>query len=107
MFRYKLIGIPDKLPLSVQSKTGETDTPEAKEAFLEKVHKCDISMVLYDSDDFVLRRVSVIFQRGMDDNAQLVDLISNSSEQMDQEEYRSFVGVPGKSGRYDLTWGSC
>jgi hypothetical protein len=107
MFRYRLAAIPETRSLNGQLLAGESDTPENTEKFLERVHACDFTMVLYDSDGFLLRRVPILFQRGVNDDAQLISLSWNSSEQMDQEEYVSLLGIEGKGGRWDVTWAGC
>ena len=107
MFRYKLTGLPERRSAADQLKANEVDTLESTEKFLDRVHTCDITLVLYDSDDFVLRRVSVILQRVVNDDAQVVNLLANSSVQMDQQEYVSLIGTSGKFGRFDINWGGC
>jgi len=62
---------------------------------------------LYDTDGFSLRRVYVLFQRVVDDQARVIGLSANSSEQMDADEYKKFVGTSVfVTGSWEMAW-SC
>jgi hypothetical protein len=107
MFRYRITGLAKERSAIAQSKANESDTPENTEKFLERVHGCGFIVVLYDGDGFILRRVPIVLQRAMNDDAQLISLNANWSDQMDREEYRSLLGTVEKPGRWDITWDGC
>jgi hypothetical protein len=92
MFRFKVRGIPAPSLLSEQAANPEKYTPEAIEKFVGRVHACDLSLELYDSDDFKLRSVPVM---GLD---------ANSSVQMDASEYRKLKGTGSVGGTWQMSW---
>ncbi len=93
MFRYK-VDIYPKTPTTVAErvKESELNTPEDIEKFVLRVRECALFLDLYDMDGFSLRRVFVLPQRLVDDQARVIGLSVNSSEQMDADEYRQFAG---------------
>lgn len=108
MFRFKLSAIP-KFPTKQAQELHEEklDTPQEIEKFLARVHKCNFGLRLNDSDGFLLRTLTVSFVNVVDDgNAQVIGLMGNSSDQMDADEYRRFVGSDGAKGSWQVSWGT-
>jgi hypothetical protein len=95
MFRYRISAMPDK-PDAYSSETIEM--------LMEQVSHCAVMLNLYDADGFVLRELKIPFTYGVDDKAQLRNLVANTSSQMDANEYRQFVGNQTKSGSWAISW---
>ncbi len=102
LMRYKLKAFPEV----TGSQTSATDRQESTldEVLLKRVHACDIFLHLYDSDGFMLRSINVSFTFGVDDQARVRDLFTNSSVQMDAQEYRQFVGNVNAPGSWNVSW---
>jgi hypothetical protein len=105
MFRYRILAEPE-LPSSKveQFSHPEMYSIEGIEKFVERVHDCTIFVELLDSDQFKLRSIPVTFQEAVDEGAVLKGLTANSSEQMDANEYRSFLGTESASGSWLVSW---
>ena len=100
MLRYKMDGWVDK-PKTDESAVDEPD--ESVEKLLTRISRCTITLVLYDKDNFILRRHVVPFIRGVDpEHARLHSLYANDAFQMDAQEYRQFID----SGSWSILW-SC
>jgi hypothetical protein len=102
LMRYKLKAFPEVTEGQTTATNPQKSTPD--EALLEHVHACVISLHLYDSDGFMLRSINVSFTFGVDDQARLRGLSTNSSVQMDAQEYRQFVGSVNASGFWNVSW---
>jgi hypothetical protein len=106
MFRYRLSIFATQPSLENQQKHPEWTDPDWKEQFMSRVYACSFYLELYDVDEFRLRTIPLILQKGVDDQARLWSLSVNSSVQMDADEYRSLVGTDKTSGSWSLSW-SC
>jgi hypothetical protein len=107
MFRYKMSAAPEvPATLNERAKYPELSGHEGVEQFIRRVNQCLISLVLYDPDGFILRKVPIEFSYGADENAHIVALTANDAVQMDVEEYNKFVWDPKGSGTYTIDW-SC
>ena len=104
MFRYKIRATPGKLTLEQQQKAGEEQSTATDEKFLERVKACSLSLLLYDTDDFLLRTEDITLQRSVNDQDQVVQLDANSSAQMDLDEYKKLLGNDEAAGRYNISW---
>lgn len=108
MFRFKL-GASTKIPTQQAQELHEKklDTPEEIEKFLARAHKCSFGLMLFDSDGFLLRTITVSFVNVVDEgNAQIIGLMGNSSDEMDAHEYLKFVGRDGAKGSWQVSWGT-
>jgi hypothetical protein len=103
MFRYRLSAYP-KTPQTIaeRARFPELYSPAAIESFVERVQKCDFILELFDSDQFKLRNVSVFFNRAVDEQARLIGLETNSSSQMDADEYRKLIGNAVVTGSWEI-----
>lgn len=104
MFRYRISAEPE-LPSSKieQLSHPEMYSVEGIEKFIHRVHDCSLFVELLDSDQFKLRSMLVTFQEEVDDKAVLRGLYANSSEQMDANEYKSFLGTESASGSWQVS----
>ena len=69
-------------------------------SFIEELHVCTYTLLLYDSENFILRRVPIIFMRTTDDSGDITSMNANDLAQMDMSEYESFI----KDGRWQVSW---
>jgi hypothetical protein len=98
MFRYKLNAWVDK-PSGDEGASNESD--KSIEILLKRVSRCTITLVLYDKDEFILRKHEVPFISGVDpEHARLQTLFANDTFQMDAQEYRQF----NDSGGWNIFW---
>jgi len=93
MFRYRMTAIPEQT-----FPPDGTVNLEETALLLRRVQRCSILLNLFDADDFVLRKIVVPFDRGVDEQMRLRSLTANDSGQMDANDYRSFIG--GGPGTY-------
>jgi hypothetical protein len=98
MFRYRLNGAIFASATEL-AKSPDSYTPTSIANTIKQIHACDITLVLYDRDGFVLRKVAVPFTYGVNEQSEIMGLSSNDAAQMDVSEYRRF-------GSWTLTW-SC
>jgi hypothetical protein len=108
MFRYR-ISVNPKVPATVaeRMKDSELNSPEDIEKFVQRVQGCALFLDLFDTDGFSLRSVYMVFQRVADDQARVIGLTANSSEQMDADEYIKFTGTSiFVTGSWQVKW-SC
>jgi surface antigen len=98
MFRYKLTVLPD-------DRYADANGPKSQstEELLSSVLKCQIFLSLYDADGFILRKITVPLNGGVDDQARLDNINANDATQMDAQEYRAFAGGP-KFGGWNVAW---
>jgi hypothetical protein len=82
------------------SATGIGLTLKEAPPYIERLHKCDITAILYDSGKFVLRRIPLIFMRGVADSGDVVEMNANDLDQMDLAEYRRFIS----KGSWQVSW---
>lgn len=105
MFRYILTASPEKLSLAQRAQASvDPDSPDLVKKLITRVHDCVITLDLYDTDGFVLRKIDVPFSFGVDDNANITSLSANDAVQMDLADYKNFAGSGGKSGSWDVSW---
>jgi hypothetical protein len=90
MFRYKLSVAPVTSPVE-RVKQPAFYTPDAIAAHMRRMRGCDIGLVLYDSDGFLLSTVPMQFILSGDTRGGIVGLSVNSAEQMRAAEYRQFL----------------
>ncbi len=105
MFRYIISARPDRLSIA-QMVTGGSgpDTSDSITKLVKRVHDCIITLELYDSDQFILRRIAVPFGFGVDSDANITSLYANDTVQMDMAEYKNFIGSTGKTGAWAVSW---
>jgi hypothetical protein len=105
LFRYKIKGLP--VELTPEDRALEMNIPEENEKFLRRAHACSIELELFDSDEFILRKVPIpSFTYLSSDDGKIVGLNLNEAVQMDASEYRRLLGKPSQSGSWNLSW-SC
>jgi len=105
MFRYKMSAAPDvPTALNERAKYPELAGHEGIEQFIRRVNQCVISLVLYDPDGFILRKIPIEFSFGTDENAHVVALAANDAAQMDIDEYEKLTWDPKGSGTYTINW---
>jgi hypothetical protein len=105
LFRYKIKGLP--VELTAEDRALEMNIPEGNEKFLRRAHACSIELELFDSDEFILRKVPIpSFTYLSSDDGKIVGLNLNEAVQMDASEYRRLLGRPSQSGSWNLSW-SC
>jgi len=98
MFRYRISVIPEQtVPPDGTTNLEETAT------LLKQVQSCQTFLTLLDADDFVLRKIEVPLDQGIDDQARLRALTANESAQMDANEYRNFI----ERGSWSISWARC
>jgi hypothetical protein len=100
MLRYKLIASP-AVP---SDKNGAALDIESVGKLMERVHRCVITLNLYDKGGFLLRRHDVAFSFGVDDQVRVRSLYANDACQMDVQDYRDFVGNSAGSGSWNISW---
>jgi len=97
VFRYKISAFPDI--------TNPYYSPELKEQYIRRVQDCVLFLELYDKDEFSLRTVYLLPERLVDDEAHIIGLTANSSEQMDADEYIKFAGTSiFTTGNWEMKW---
>ena len=105
MFRYILTASPEKLSLAQRARADvDPDSPDLVKKLMTRVHDCIITLDLYDTAGFVLRKLDVPFSFGVDDNANITSLSANDAIQMDLADYKNFVGSSDKSGSWAVSW---
>lgn len=105
MFRYKVIAAPEIPPtLNERAKYPELSGYQGVEHFVRRMNQCLISLVLYDSDGFLLRKVPLSFALGADQDAHITALSANDATQMDADEYRKLKGDTKEAGSYSIDW---
>ena len=93
MFRYKLDAWVEP--------SSKTEVSEQEAALLLRVSRCTITLELFDSDGFIIRRHPAPFTRGVDpEHARLHSLDANDAFQMDAQEYRDFIAT----GSWSVLW---
>jgi hypothetical protein len=103
LFRYKIKGFP--VELTPEERASEMNIPEANEKFLRRAHACSMELDLYDSDEFILRKVPLPpFNYLLSSDGKIVGLDLNEAVQMDASEYRRLIGTPSQSGSWNLGW---
>ena len=70
--------------------------------YIDRLNKCDYTLILYDSGNFVLRRIPLVFMRGVADSGDVTELNANDLSQMSLAEYKMFV----EKGVWQIGW-SC
>lgn len=103
MFRYKL----DVFPESAKPPDGKRNAAEvdATEQLMKRVHRCAIILNLFDSEGFILRKITVRLGFSVDDDGRVIGLSTNDSAQMDAQDYRNFVGSsPAGGGSWNVSW---
>lgn len=105
MLRYIISARPDRLSV-LQMATGGSgpDTPDSITKLVKRVHECITTLELYDSDEFILRRIAVPFGFGVDNDANITSIYANETVQMDIDDYKHFVGSTGKTGGWAVSW---
>jgi hypothetical protein len=106
MFRYR-VNVSPKMPATIAERMADSvlNSPEGIQTFVLRVQDCSLFIDLYDTDGFSLRSVYILPQRLVDDQARVIGLIANSSEQMDADEYRKFAGANIlTSGSWQIKW---
>ncbi len=71
---------------------------------MKRVHGCTITLRLYDAEGFILRKIAVPFDLGVDDQGVVNSLTANDVVQMDSQEYRDFIGTSKSSGAWSVAW---
>jgi hypothetical protein len=104
LFRYKIKGFP--VELTPEQRALEMNIPASNEKLLIRAHACSIELELYDSDEFILRKVTLPLFNYLSSDGKIVGLALNEAVQMDATEYRRLLGRPSQSGSWNLTW-SC
>jgi hypothetical protein len=104
LFRYKIKGL--QVELTPEQRALEMNVAEANEKFLIRAHACSMELELYDSDEFILRKVPMPSFNYLSSDGKIVGLNLNEAVQMDASEYRRLVGTPSQSGSWNLGW-SC
>lgn len=103
MMRYKLIAIREEADTGLP-RVHPSDA-EASEELMKRVYGCFlIELILHDRDGFVLRKINVEFHRAVDDQARVQSLDANDSVQMDERDYREFIGTSARSGSFSVDW---
>src|SRR5262249_49564438 len=102
MLRYKINVAPQPTEPPDPVLASDEDTA----TLMKRVHSCSIFVNLYDQDGFVLRRIHVIFDQGVDENVKLRSLYANEAVQMDAQEYRTFIGKADgtEAGSWNMSW---
>jgi hypothetical protein len=93
-FRYRLSAVPYGAD------------PDGVATYLRKLSSCSLYLEIYDSEQFKLRSIPVIFDREVSNSGDLVSMTSNDMVQMDLMEYKSFA----PAGSWNVSWravGSC
>lgn len=103
MFRYKINAFV-KPPTPQKGEQVSPATTDAAEELLKRTRSCDVYLILQDVDGFELRQIPVPLGVGVNPEGRVVGLWANSSSQMDADEYRAFVGKPGQSGGWAVSW---
>ena len=80
--------------------TGEGVNLKDAPKYIDRLYKCDYTLVFYDGDGFVLRRIPLIFMRGVSESRDVTELLANDISQMSLAEYKMFAG----KGRWQITW---
>jgi hypothetical protein len=88
-FRYRLNGAIFASAME-RAKSPESYTPASIATTIKQIHACDITLVMYDRDGFVLRKIAVPFAYGVNEQSEIISLSSNDATQMDVSEYRRF-----------------
>jgi hypothetical protein len=104
LFRYKIKGLP--VELTPAERAFEMNIPEGNEKLIIRAHACSMELELYDSDEFILRKVPIPSFNYLSSDGKIVGLNLNEAVQMDASEYRRLVGAPSHSGSWNLGW-SC
>lgn len=107
-FRFKLSASP-KAPAGQAEQADEKsqDSPKEIQRFLASARSCRFGLTLNDADGFLLRSMAVSFISVSDaGSGQTIGFIDNSSDQMDADEYRRFVGTAKAKGSWQVTWNS-
>ena len=114
MLRYKLLAF--SVPPDEQSNKDADCSERAEqhlpcrnekaeiENLMKRVHACDITLNLYDTQGFVLRKILISFNLGVDDQAIVNSLTANDGVQMDSHEYLDFVGDSKTGGSWSVSW---
>jgi hypothetical protein len=87
MFRYRIYGAIFASAIE-HAKSPTSYKPESIAATIRQIHACDLTLILFDKDSFVLRKIDVPFSYGVNDQSEIVSLNSNDAAQMDAKEYR-------------------
>jgi hypothetical protein len=105
MFRYVMTASPEKLSLAQRARASpDPDSLDSIKQLVTRVHDCTITLELYDTDGFVLRKITIPFDFGVDSDANVKALYANDSAQMDMVEYEHFVGSTEKAGGWSVSW---
>lgn len=102
LFRYRIKGLP--VELSATQRALEMNIPEAYEKLLIRAHACSMGLELYDSDQFILRKIPIPFFNYLSSDGKVTGLSLNEAVQMDASEYRRLCGTPSQSGSWGLSW---
>jgi hypothetical protein len=100
MLRYRMAVAPDNTAPQGGQPVPPL-TPEETSELVQRVYGCVIELNLFDSDDFLLRKIVVPLSLGVDDKDRVIALHANASVQMDADEYRKFL-----AGQWNISW-SC
>jgi len=95
MFRYRMVATVDAPALY---------SAEEIQTLMQRVNHCSIFLSLQDVDGFELRKLTVPFSYGVDDDLRVNALFANTASQMDANEYRQFVGNSKQLGSWSISW---
>ena len=100
MLRYKLsvwVGDTSKKNKNwrIPAKDEPADEPNpAVEKLLERVHRCAVSLQLFDKDGFIVRKHVVPLSMGVDaEHARLDSLLANDFLQISAKDYMDFIAA--------------
>jgi hypothetical protein len=99
-FRYKLTAISGMM--SAVDAADPTKRMNLAE-YVERMHTCAYFLVVYDNG-FVLRKIQVVFQREVDSDGKVIDMIANDSTQMDSSEYKRFLSTKPVEDSWNVNW---
>jgi hypothetical protein len=99
--RYKLTAAPDLFTtLKSPSLYPEVANQEKIESFVKRLGDYRMSIVFYDKDGFVDRKIPIDFAYGVDDSGSVSSLLANDAVEMGMDDYKGLL----TQGSWIISW---